>query len=130
MEKSKIIELWSEFFPSSLCVVGNVCLDGGVSINGYIGNGKDEWANRISHNDVLSYLAIVDKNGDYREVGAPSLCVQPKEAWLYCSSEKMRKKSIMGLDAVKLAKRFAEIRAFWDTHKTDVKGACFDVMAK
>lgn len=85
---------------------------------GFIQN-KNEWANKISHNDPLNYMFSIDDNGLYTEHSL-SIQVKPKDKYMYSSSEKLRKKTIKNIDNKKLIARFYEIKEFIILHKDNM----------
>jgi len=127
MITNRIENLYKRIFPESCCSVSHAALSENVYFfKGYIQK-PDEWANGISNNDPLSYMAEYDANTNvWREVQA-SLIQKPDNKYMAYSSLNMRKQTIKNLDIHKLEKRFLKLKQFI---KDNLDNAAHDIAGK
>ena len=111
---NRIKTTFSEVFPRSHVVVCDAPLcKNEIMIKAFLQR-PGEWANKISHNDPLTYIANIHlESMTYTEPYGPTLLIKPGEKyWLAYDSAKLRKRTIKNVDIPKLQKRFEQIRDF------------------
>ena len=111
LTETQIQQAWNTIFPKSLINI-NVFSDTSLYVTCYLAGDITEWANRISHNDVLSYVFKIDGTTYKENCASIVLQVRPEDKFYAFSREVLRKKTIKNLDENKLIARFKEIYAF------------------
>lgn len=109
--QSNIKEAFLTVFPRSYVSVNKHALGSGFCAHFALGKDKIEWAHGIIDNDPLRMTLHYWPESDTIEIKA-SFTVKPENAYLYCSSVKLRKKTIKADKATLLnfIKYFSEVR--------------------
>lgn len=126
---NRIKTAFFEVFPRSHVVVCDAPLSrDDIMIKVFLQR-PGEWANNISHNDPLTYIAMIHAPSmTYTESYAPVLLVKPGEKyWLAYDSVKMRKRTIKNVNIPKLKQRFEQVRDFI---KDNLNNAAHDIAEK
>lgn len=114
--KNRIERAFYEVFPHSYINISDAPLSGEeIYIKCYLQR-PEEWANKISHNDPLSYMADFNPvSGVYSE-HLHSLTVKATSPYMAYGSEKLRRKTIKNADIPKIKARFEQLKAFIQSH--------------
>ena len=119
LSNSQVKQIWETIFPNSLISITSFS-DETLYVNCYLAGSRDEWANGISNNDMLSYVFKINGNVYKEDCVRLLLQVRPEDKYLAFSSEGIRKKTIKNLDEKKLLARFKEIHAFITKFKNEM----------
>lgn len=116
-----------EIFPLSHISVTKAPLGGNeLYIKCYLQR-PDEWANKISHNDPLNYMASFNpETGKYEELNH-SLTVKATNPYMAYGSAKLRKYSKKTADISDIKNRFIKVREFI---KSNLDNAAHDIAEK
>lgn len=110
--KNRIERAFYEVFPKSHISITNAPLSGReLYIKCYLQT-PDQWANGISHNDPLSYMADIDPITMVYSEHHHHMYIKPQEKYLAYSSVSIRKRTIKNADIPKIKKRFEQLRDF------------------
>ncbi len=108
MNKDKVKEIWEEVFPNSSIGISKACLSDYYFFRPRLARDRRESIHNILDNDPLSYMFSIE-DGKYIEQML-YFSIKPDNP-LYCYSVvKLRQKTIKNVDAVKLKKRFLELK--------------------
>ena len=77
LTETQIQQAWNTIFPKSLININNFS-DGSLYVTCYLAGDRTEWANRISQNDVLSYVFKIDGTTYKEDCASMLLQVRPE----------------------------------------------------
>lgn len=109
--QNNIKESFLSVFPHSYVACNKHSLGSGFACHFALGKDKTEWAHGIIDNDPLRMTLHYWPDSDIIEIKA-SFIVKPENTYMYCSSVKLRKKTIKADNATVLnfLKYFSELR--------------------
>lgn len=125
--KNRIERAFYDVFPRSHISISNAPIGGReLFIKCYLQK-PEEWANKISHNDPLSYMADIDPETMLFTEHNHSMVIKPQEKYLAYSSVKLRRKTIKNADIHKIKARFEQLKDFV---KANLSNAAHDIADK
>lgn len=94
-------------FKDSYIKVGATCLSGSLAVSFTLGNGKDEYCNGISQNDLMhnSFCIFNDSKGFEMDFKPYISSLKPVNVYHYCRTEKISARIIRG-DSAKIIASF------------------------
>ena len=119
MDLSTVRKVCNETLPNFGVWFRKSYLGSGNLVTITLANKQSNFPNGYMLNDPLGYAFMLEE-GNYEEGHAPSICVNPKEAFLYCSVEKIRRKSIKGITEDKLKKRLLQVKQLVIDNKDNI----------
>ena len=124
--KNSIKAAYYRVFPDSYINITTGALSGNdLYIKCYLQK-PDEWANAISHNDPLNYLADIEPETMLYSEHNHSLTVKPDNQYRAYGSARLRKRNIKHADIKKIEARFNQLKQFiidnLDNAAHDIKG--------
>ena len=124
-----VVAAWKQVFPHSSVGVAKA-FGGGYTFKFRLSKDKTEVSNGIPDNDPLSYSALLDTDGTFKEYNTHMSVKPPEGANLVYGSEKFRKKTIKNATVTDLAKRFGQVYKFVDMFADKMKDIKFDINEK
>ena len=124
---NRIERAFYDVFPASFISISPAPLTGDeIFIKCYLQK-PEEWANKISHNDPLSYMADFNPvTGVYTE-HLHSMTIKATSPYMAYGSVKIRRRTIKNADIPKIKARFEQLKAFV---KSNLDNAAHDIAGK
>jgi hypothetical protein len=109
ISKEEIETIWKRVFPNSQISIRPASFGGGIYCKGYLAKDKSELSNGYWENDMLNYSFKITDNR-YEESATSIYTRPPQGSNLVYSRAKLRAKSINGINAITLEKRFNDVK--------------------
>lgn len=109
LTQPEIETIWKKVFPNSQISVRHGGFGGGIYCKGFLAKDKSELSGGYWENDKLNYSFNIT-DGRYKETATSIYTKPPQGANLVYGKVKIRAKSINGINAALLEKRFNDIK--------------------